>query len=372
MKKRGREKERKLELKNQKKSAEKISSEEKKEEIISQGKEAEIGKVQGKIIDSYEIISEQTKVLVDIKKTNSGIVYELHVPEIGIATAALLTEIRNELLAVTTISMKEITDPKSFNDIKNRFMKDASTLLNTKLPSIDSDMEKFLIGKLMQDMLGLGEIEFLVNDPGIEEIVVPSSKEPIRLYHKKYGWLPTNLRIVREEEIINYSNIIARRVGRQITVLAPLLDAHLVTGDRVNSILYPISTKGNTITIRKFARDPYTIIDFIKNKTCNIEVSALLWLAIEYEMNVLISGGTASGKTSFLNSLVSFMPPNHRIISVEDTRELMLPDFLYWTPLVTRTPNPEGKGEVSMLDLLINSLRMRPDRIILGEMRRQK
>ena len=89
-------------------------------------------------------------------------------------------------------------------------------------------------------------------------------------------------------------------------------------------------------------------------------------------MNIIISGGTASGKTSLLNACLPFIPPNHRIISVEDTRELILPDFLYWTPLVTRTPNPEGKGGVTMLDLLINSLRMRPDRIVLGEMRRKE
>jgi flagellar protein FlaI len=220
-------------------------------------------------------------------------------------------------------------------------------------------------------MLGLGDIEFLVNDANLEEIVIPSAKEPIRVYHKKYGWLLSNLKIGREDEIINYSNIVARRVGRQINVLSPLLDAHLVSGDRVNSILYPISTKGNTITIRKFARDPYTIIDLISNGTCSLEVAVILWLATEYEMNIIFSGGTASGKTVLLNACMPFIPPNHRIISVEDTRELMLPDFLYWTPLVTRTANPEGKGEVSMLDLLVNSLRMRPDRIILGEMRRQ-
>ena len=112
------------------------------------------------------------------------------------------------------------------------------------------------------------------------------------------------------------------------------------------------------------------MIDLINTKTCDLDIAALIWLAIEYEMNVLVSGGTASGKTSFLNACLPFIPPNQRIISIEDTRELMLPEFLYWTPLVTRSPNPEGKGEVSMLDLLINSLRMRPDRIILGEMRK--
>ena len=113
------------------------------------------------------------------------------------------------------------------------------------------------------------------------------------------------------------------------------------------------------------------MIDFIKNKTCSSDVYALIWEAIEYENNILFSGGTASGKTSFLNTCMPFIPPNHRIVSMEDTRELALPKFLYWCPLVTRQPNPEGKGEVSMLDLLVNSLRMRPDRIILGEIRKR-
>ncbi len=335
-------------------------------------KQKESGKYKKGTLESYEIEVDKAKVKVEIKKETSTIIYNLYVPEIGIATASLLNEIRNELVTATTVSMKEIADPSAFKVIKKRFMDDAAKLIESNLPALNPNMKEFLIGKLMQDMLGLGEIEFLINDPNLEEIVIPSSKEPIRVYHKKYGWLASNLKIQKEDEIVNYSNIIARRVGRQITVLTPLLDAHLVTGDRVNSILYPISTNGNTITIRKFARDPYTIIDLINNKTCDLDVSTILWLAIEYEMNVLISGGTASGKTVLLNACMPFIPPNHRIISVEDTRELMLPDFLYWCPLVTRTPNPEGKGEVTMLQLLINSLRMRPDRIVLGEMRRQE
>ncbi len=324
------------------------------------------------VLDSYEIEVDKAKVNVTISKENLRVIYKLNVPEVSIATKSLLTEVRNELVTTTLIGMKEITDPNAFKGIKKRFMDSASSLLKSKVPTIKENIKEFLIGRLMQDMLGLGDIEFLINDPNLEEIVIPTSKEPIRIYHRKYGWLITNLTILREEEIANYSNIIARRVGRQITVLTPLLDAHLISGDRVNSILYPISTKGNTITIRKFSRDPYTIIDLINNKTCDIETAVLMWLAIEYEMNILISGGTASGKTSFLNACMPFIPPNHRIISVEDTRELMLPDFLYWTPLVKRTPNPEGKGEVSMLDLLVNCLRMRPDRIILGEMRRKE
>ena len=324
------------------------------------------------VIENYDIEVDKAKVRVEIRKNDLGITYHLIIPEISAATQTLLNEIRNELVSITTITMRELIDPEAFAGIKKRFMEEATKLIKSKLPNIEKETQEFLIGKLLQDMLGLGEIEFLINDASLEEVVIASAKEPVRIYSKKYGWLETNVVLKDEETIINYANIIARRVGRQITVLSPLLDAHLVTGDRINAVLYPIGTKGNTITIRKFARDPYTMIDFINNKTCDIETAAILWLAMEYELNVLVSGGTASGKTSFLNACMPFIPPNHRIISIEDTRELMLPEFLYWTPLVTRSSNPEGKGEVNMLDLLVNSLRMRPDRIVLGEMRRHE
>ncbi|MDH3324237.1 MAG: ATPase, T2SS/T4P/T4SS family, partial [Candidatus Peregrinibacteria bacterium] len=311
----------------------------------------------GPIIESYIIKSDNSAdIKVDIKNEGTKITYNLEIPEINPATTALLGEIREELITATTVGMREIVDPNAIDMIRKRFMEETEAILEKKIPTIAEETKKILVNKLMQDMLGLGEIEFLVNDSNLEEIVIPSSKEPIRVFHKKHGWLPTNFTVRREDEIINYSNIIARRVGRQITVLSPLLDAHLTSGDRVNAVLYPISTKGNTITIRRFARDPYTIVDLIENKTCNLEIAALLWLAVEYEMNVIISGGTASGKTVILNACMPFIPPNHRIISVEDTRELMLPEFLYWTPLVTRSANPEGKGGIGMLDLLVNSL----------------
>jgi archaeal flagellar protein FlaI len=326
----------------------------------------------GDMLETYPIEINKAKINVEIVREGAEIKYNVKAPEIHPATATLLNEVRNELITATTISMKELVNPESFLGIKERFMIEASDIIKKKLPRISRETEEFLIGRLIQDMLGLGKIEFLINDPHLEEVVLTSSKEPIKVYSKRYGWLTTNIKIDKEEHIVNYANIIARRVGRQINVLSPLLDAHLVGGDRINAVLYPINTKGNSMTIRKFARDPYTMIDLINNKTCDIDAVCIIWIATEYEMNIIISGGTASGKTSILNACMPFIPPNQRIISIEDTRELMLPEFLYWTPLVTRTPNPEGKGEVSMLHLLVNSLRMRPDRIILGEMRRHE
>ncbi len=343
-----------------------------KAEIKKEYKEPKKHEVGSNLLESYKINLDNASIDIKIEKTEKGIEYKILFPEIGVGTKALLDDIRKELVSITSIGAVEMSDIKMIERTKKEFIENALKLIKQKIPEVDDDAARYLVGFLMQEMLGLKELEFLINDPNLEEIVVPNGEEPVRVYHKSYGWLITNLIINKEDEINNYANIIARRVGRQINVLTPLLDAHLVTGDRANAVLNPISTKGNTITIRKFARDPWTIIDLIKNNTVNFEVAALLWLAIEYEMNVLISGGTASGKTSFLNSCMIFIPPNHRIISMEDTRELMLPDFLYWTPLVTRSPNPEGKGEVAMLDLLVNSLRMRPDRIILGEIRRQR
>ena len=212
-------------------------------------------------------------------------------------------------------------------------------------------------------------------DNSLEEIAINSSKTPVTVYHRVFGWASSNIYLESEEKIANFASQIGRKVGREITTLNPILDAHLITGDRVNATLFPVSSSGNTITIRRFSRRPWTIVDFIGEKhTMSIEMAALLWMAMHYEMSVLIAGGTASGKTSTLNSLCAFIPAYHRIISIEDVREIMLPSYMRWNwvPLTTRNPNPEGLGEVGMLDLLHSSLRMRPDRIILGEMRRQR
>lgn len=355
--------------------AEKKESKDKEKEKEPDDKQEEESKDKeddGKIIESYDLESDNVTTEVNILEKDYIPYYQLVTPDVDIATSALLDDVKERLIGAMEISSSEAFDPKLMEDLKEKFRENARTLITEELPDLDDDVKENFIMNLIHELLGLGDIEFLLDDEHIEEIVINSAKEPIRIYHKKYGWLQTNLVPESEMQIVNYANTIGRRVGREITSLNPLLDAHLVSKDRVNAVLTPISTKGNTITIRKFARDPWTITDFIKNKTISFEVSALIWLAIQYEMNILISGGTGSGKTSFLNVCMPFIPPSHRIISIEDTRELQLPKFLYWCPLTTREPNPEGKGEVSMLDLVVNSLRMRPDRIIMGEIRKQR
>jgi len=328
------------------------------------------------VIAEYNIQADNVPGTVNVIKRPEEYtpVYDVKFPRIGVSTEAVLDSIKEKLIETVKIELSEILDPKATEGIKARFLESADKLITRELPRITSSEKEILSGYLVHEMLGLGRLEVILNDDALEEIVVNNSNEPLWVFHKQFGWLKTNIVIPTEEQIYNYASIIGRRIGRQITNLNPLMDAHLQTGDRVNATLFPISTKGNTITIRKFRREPWTMVHFIDPnvKTISLEIAALLWLAMQYELNILVAGGTASGKTSVLNALMPFIPPTQRIISIEDTRELRLPDFLHWIPLTTREANPEGKGEVGMLDLLINSLRMRPDRVVVGEVRRER
>jgi flagellar protein FlaI len=327
-----------------------------------------------KLLRKYKISADFVPARVTIFKEKEKFVptYVLSLPKIEKATKAILDQVQQKLISEVQVGTAELLDPRASEKIKQNFANKAKSTLIEEIPNIPDSTANILIGFLLHEMLGLGTIELLLKDDRLEEIVINSSNEFIWAYHKEFGWVKTNIRIPTESQIENYSSLIGRRVGRQITVLRPLMDAHLITGDRVNATLFPISTHGNTMTIRKFRRKPWTITEMLKSKTITPEVASTLWLAFEYEMSMIVSGGTASGKTTALNVMMPFIPPNQRILSIEDTRELRLPDFLHWVPLTTREPNPEGKGGVTMLDLLINSLRMRPDRIVVGEIRRQR
>ncbi|RLI94605.1 MAG: CpaF family protein, partial [Candidatus Altiarchaeales archaeon] len=326
-------------------------------------------------LDSYTVRIDETELNVRIVDVGDYVAhYLLSLPEIDFVTRALLDETKRSLVSEIQLETQIMLTPDKFMEIRENFFIKAKEKLKKVLSRESEENITALSRVLVNEMIGLGDIEYLLADSMLEEIVVNSSKDVVWAYHKRYGWLKTNIQIPTEDMIRNYSARIAREVGREITHSVPLLDAHLPTGDRINATLFPISTCGNTITIRRFSRTPWTMIHLIDPEfnTISIEAAAFLWQAIEYELSMLVSGGTASGKTSMLNALMPFMPANQRIISIEDTRELNLPDFLHWVPLTTRPPNPRGEGEVSMLDLVENSLRMRPDRIVVGEVRRKR
>ncbi len=348
--------------------------EEKRGKIEKSEKSGKKGGVE--VLDSYVVESEGVRAEVVITRDLTKFInsYELRHTKLKQSTKVVLDYLKDKIIEVIQLKTSELLDPREAENVKQRVLAKTKELVHAEFGEISESEESLLVGRLIQDMLGLGEVELVLADPNLEEIVVNGARTPLYVYHKKFGWLQTNLTVENEEQIRNYASIIGRKVGRQITNLNPLMDATLLNGSRVNATLFPISMKGNGITIRKFRAEPWTIINFIDPalNTLNSEIAALLWMAIQYENSCLVGGGTASGKTSFLNSLLAFTPPNQRIVSIEDTAELVLPDFLHWTPLLTRQANPEGKGEVTHLDLLVNALRMRPDRIVLGEIRRQR
>ncbi|MCF7799117.1 Flp pilus assembly complex ATPase component TadA [Candidatus Woesearchaeota archaeon] len=325
-------------------------------------------------LDEYQYNSGQIPIRITIKKDKREYVpiYDLEIASITPTTKLILEKIRQELIKKVSLGIADLSDSKKTHQIEEKFEELIKILIEKYLPDSDMETTHFLTSYLKIKSLGLGNIELIMDDQNLEEIVINQASEPIWIYHKHYGWLKTTTYLKDENQIRHYASIIGRKVGRQITVLTPLLDANLDAGDRVNATLSPVSTDGNTITIRKFSRDPWTITKFLRVGTISAEAAAVVWSAIQYEMSALIAGGTASGKTSALNVFAGFSPPNQRILSIEDTREIRLPKFLHWVPMNTVMPNAEGKGEISMGNLLVNSLRMRPDRILVGEVRRKQ
>jgi len=214
------------------------------------------------------------------------------------------------------------------------------------------------------------DLEPLIADDNLEEIVYNGLAKCIMVYHRKYGICTTNV-TMSNEDIRKVLNEIASFVGKKIDAATPLFDGRLPDGSRVNATVPPASPDGPTLTIRKFLKDPMTIVDLIKNGTINSAVGAYLWLWVEglkYKpSNIILSGGSSSGKTTTMNVLAMFIPVEERLITIEDAAELQL-EHEHWIRLET-VPVSHGVNGVAMDDLLKNTLRMRPDRIIIGEIR---
>jgi pilus assembly protein CpaF len=226
--------------------------------------------------------------------------------------------------------------------------------------------QRELVESLIADMLGLGPLEPLIEDETVTDIMVNGARQ---VYVERRGKLElTGVRFRDDDHVMNVATRIVTRVGRRIDEATPLVDARLLDGSRVNIITPPLAIDGPTISIRKFSKKTITLDTMAQQANISPEMATLLKVAARCRLNILISGGTGSGKTTLLNALSRLIDPTERTVTIEDAAELQLQQP-HVVRLETRPPNLEGSGEITMRDLLRNALRMRPDRIILGEIR---
>lgn len=238
-------------------------------------------------------------------------------------------------------------------------------LLEEETPLNLEEREK-LVQEVQDEVLGLGPLEPLLADNSVSDILVNTYKQ---VYVERRGVLEkTAVRFQNDEHLLRIIDKIASSVGRRIDESSPMVDARLADGSRVNAIIAPLAVDGPILSIRKFSVDPYTSKDLINFKSVTPGMIDFVKAAVKARVNILVTGGTGSGKTTFLNVLSGFIPDTERIITIEDSAELQLQQP-HIVRLETRPPNIEGKGEVVQRDLVKNALRMRPDRIVVGEVR---
>lgn len=235
-----------------------------------------------------------------------------------------------------------------------------------KLEPLDSLEREALIEAVLDEYLGLGPIEPLMHDPDVSDILVNA---PDEVYVERNGVLEeTAVRFADNKHIRSVIERIVSRIGRRIDDMQPLVDARLVDGSRVNAVIPPLAIKGPTLSIRRFPEKPLDLSDLLRFEALTREMAMVLEAAVRGRLNVIVSGGTGSGKTTLLNVLSSFISPKERIVTIEDAAELQLQQR-HVVPLETRAANLDGKGEITARTLVRNTLRMRPDRIIVGECR---
>ena len=234
-----------------------------------------------------------------------------------------------------------------------------------KIPMNEAERKR-LVQDVHDEMFGLGPLEPLLNDPTVSDILVNTSRQ---VYVERRGRLQlTDITFVDDAHLMRIIERIVSRVGRHIDEATPMVDARLPDGSRVNAIIPPSAIDGPLVSIRRFAVNPLTVDDMLTNRSFTPTIAKLFEACTKAKLNILISGGTGSGKTTLLNLISGFIPPDERVVTIEDAAELQLrqPHVLR---LETRPPNIEGKGEIPQRALVRNALRMRPDRIVLGEVR---
>jgi len=311
-----------------------------------------------KLIEEYWVIDGVAKAQIIEDVENFRRRYYVIEPQISADEATLLTAIYDDVRQKFIYSKRD--------DVMDSLIKTVKNVLSDYSVSVSDELFLKILYYFIRDFLGLGIVEPILHDEKIEDVSCDGYGIPIFVYHMVYGNMATNIKLDKEV-LDNYVLVLAQRANKHISYANPIVDATLPDGSRIQ-ITYgsEISTRGSTFTIRKFRSEPFTPVNLLELGTLSARVLAYFWLLIEHKRNVMVIGETASGKTTTLNALLMFIPPDSKIVSIEDTREIQL-YHENWIPEVTRL-SIEGQ-EIDMYDLLKAALRQRPEYIVVGEVR---
>ncbi|WP_409274352.1 ATPase, T2SS/T4P/T4SS family [Neobacillus sp. SCS-31] len=313
--------------------------------------------------------AEQSKLETELQKTETP-----DIPKVKETPREQPIEPIRQKQADKQQELKSILHKKILHELKDEEVEAIIPKLDSMAMEVIKEDESFrgivdrkvVVAELTNDLTGFGPINPLLLDEEVSEVMVNGPKQ---VYCERKGKLVmTDITFRDNEHVMNVIEKIVAPIGRRIDESSPMVDARLPDGSRVNAIIPPLALNGPTITIRKFSKDPFQIEDLINFGTVTKEMAVFLDACVKARLNIFVSGGTGSGKTTTLNVLSNFIPNDERIVTIEDAAELQLGQD-HVVPLESRPPNIEGKGAITIRDLVRNSLRMRPDRVVIGEVR---
>ena len=320
-----------------------------------------------KIDVRYMVIAPHVSVHIYWNAKVGEVIYEIEEPLLKPEDKENLEKIEQAMREMVNVNLVVEKTQESLMDYIDKTARLVISELSLK---IEEDTYEKIFYYLYRDFIGLNEIEPMMRDYFIEDIECNGVNETIYIIHRVFRNIKTNIKFENVEKLTSFVEKLAQKTGRYISYASPLLDGTLPDGSRVNATYtQDVTSKGPTFTIRKFTKVPWTPVQLLGFNSLSPEMLAYFWILLQYKANIMITGGTASGKTTLLNAIAFFIPPEARVVSIEDTRELNLPRE-NWLPSVARTGVSLTKvGEVDMFRLLKNSFRQNPDYVIVGEVR---
>ncbi len=318
------------------------------------------------VVEVHPIVKPYAYVRIVYDNKNHEYIYEVLEPTLSVEERKTLDFIKETLIKTMDIELTEF----SYDEAKEYLKKNVDRIIKDYSLNIDDITREKIMYYVIRDFLGYGKIDVLMRDPMIEDISCDAAGVPVFLYHRNYESIKTNIVFHTESELDSFVIQLAQKCGRHISIARPLLDATMPDGSRLQACLArEVSSMGSNFTIRRFREEPFTPTHLVEFNTMSAEMAAYFWMAIEHGASAIIAGGTASGKTTTLNALSLFIPPQMKIVSIEDTREINLP-HPNWIASVTRETTGESEeSKIGMFDLLKAALRQRPEYILVGEIR---